>query len=176
MIWFTSDEHFGHNKIIEYSDRPFDTVEEMDEAIISNHNQVVRTNDLVVHAGDFTLWKNLKGIYEKYIDRLNGKHIFLRGSHDYWLKGKNNSEIWDGNIRIDDNRYYIVVCHYAMRVWPRSHYNSYQLYGHSHGRLAPEGKQHDIGVDNNKFFPVSAKQIVEIMRNRPDNFNLIKKG
>jgi calcineurin-like phosphoesterase family protein len=62
-----------------------------------------------------------------------------------------------------------------MRVWPRSHYNSWQLYGHSHGRLEPVGKQWDVGVDNNNFYPVSFDQLVEIMKNRPDNFNLVKK-
>jgi calcineurin-like phosphoesterase family protein len=40
-----------------------------------------------------------------------------------------------------------------MRVWPRSHHNSWQLYGHSHGKLLPIGKQWDIGVDNNDFYP-----------------------
>ena len=50
---------------------------------------------------------------------------------------------------------HIVVCHYAMRVWPRSHYNSWMLYGHSHGKLAPQRKQWDIGIDNNNFYPIS---------------------
>jgi len=174
-FWFTSDEHYGHKKVIEYSNRPFSSIEEMDETIINNHNSIVGKDDITIHAGDFTLWKNIKGIYEKYINRLNGKHIFIRGSHDYWLKGKDAHEIWEKNIYVAGNRYHIVVCHYAMRVWPRSHYNSFQLYGHSHGRLSPEGKQHDVGVDNNNFFPVSDIQIIEIMKKRPDNFNLIKR-
>ena len=60
-----------------------------------------------------------------------------------------------------------------MRVWPRSHYNSWMLYGHSHGMLDPIGKQHDVGVDNNEFYPVSLEQIREIMMGRPDNPNFI---
>jgi calcineurin-like phosphoesterase family protein len=67
------------------------------------------------------------------------------------------------------------VCHYAMRTWARSHYNSYQLHGHSHGRLEPIGKQWDIGVDNNDFYPVSLDGIAEIMSKRPDNPNFIGK-
>lgn len=44
-----------------------------------------------------------------------------------------------------------------------------------YGRLQPVGKQHDIGVDNNTFYPVSAERIVEIMKDRPDNPNLIRR-
>jgi calcineurin-like phosphoesterase family protein len=70
---------------------------------------------------------------------------------------------------------YVVACHYAMRVWPRSHYNSYLCYGHSHGQLAPQGKQWDVGVDNNDFYPVSFQKLKVIMENQPDNFNLVRK-
>jgi calcineurin-like phosphoesterase family protein len=52
--------------------------------------------------------------------------------------------------------------------------NSWQLYGHSHGKLAPIGKQWDIGVDNNNFYPVSFNKICEIMVDRPDNPNFVK--
>ena len=34
---------------------------------------------------------------------------------------------------------------------------------------------YNIGVDNNNFYPVSFDELVEIMKNQPDNFNLIKK-
>jgi calcineurin-like phosphoesterase family protein len=175
--WFTADEHLGHERILEYSKRPFKIVDEMDDVIIENHNSVVSKDDITIHAGDYTLWKDVSGIYKKYINRyINLKHIFLKGSHDYWLKGKNNDQIWERNIFVDGKKYYFVVCHYNMRTWARSHYNSFQLFGHSHGRLQPTGKQHDIGVDNNDFFPVSANQIVEIMKMRDNNFNFIDKG
>jgi len=174
MYFFTSDEHYGHRKIIEYTNRPFKSVEEMDETIIKNHNSIVSNGDITVHAGDFTLWKNVEGIYRKYINRLNGSHIFLKGSHDYWLKRESNiNQIWERNISINGTKYYFVVCHYNMRTWHKSHYNSFQLFGHSHGRLLPTGKQHDIGVDNNQFFPLSANQIVEILKHRPSNPNIV---
>jgi len=168
MYFFTSDEHFHHFNCLNYSNRPFNSIEEHDEKLIKNHNEIVKKGDIVVHGGDFTLIKNKKRVGE-YIKKLNGDHIFIRGSHDYWLK--NAPQIWEK--KIED--YYIVVCHYCMRVWPRSHYNSVLLYGHSHGELDPIGKSWDIGVDNNNYYPLSFNQIKEIMANRPDNPGLVKK-
>jgi len=51
--------------------------------------------------------------------------------------------------------------------------NSWQLYGHLHGKLPPIGKQWDIGVDNNNFYPVSFNKICEIMVDRPDDPNFV---
>jgi calcineurin-like phosphoesterase family protein len=164
--------NFFHKKSIKYCNRPFENIEEMNEELIIRHNSVVNKEDVVIIAGDFS-FANKIDTYRKIIRRLNGQLIFLRGSHDGWM-GKNGygfHEIWERTIQ----KQKIVVCHYAMRVWPASHYNSWQLYGHSHGRLEPEGKQWDIGVDTNNFYPYSFDEIKQIMEKRPDNFNLVKK-
>jgi calcineurin-like phosphoesterase family protein len=169
MKFFTADEHYGHANIVRYSNRPFSTAEEMDDVLIANHNSVVKANDVVYHIGDFTLEKNTEKVYRKYINRLNGNHVFIAGSHDYWIPDKEKRYM----LEIKEKGFHLVLCHYAMRVWPRSHYNSFQLYGHSHGQLPPVGKQWDAGVDNNNYFPLSLDQIIEIMKNREDNFNLV---
>ena len=170
MYFFTSDEHLGHGNIIKYCKRPFQHVKEMDEEIIKRFNEKVTKDDITIHGGDFSLHSQMRFVLEKYVSKLNGNHIFIRGSHDKWMD-KMYHEILEKTI----NGQVIVVSHYAMRVWPRSHYGSWQLYGHSHGGLPPVGKQWDIGVDNNNFYPVSFDELVEIMKNQPDNFNLIKK-
>ncbi|MCP3686207.1 MAG: phosphoesterase [bacterium] len=167
MYFFTSDEHYGHKNIIKYCNRPYEKVEEMDQDIIDKHNAVVGEKDTVVHAGDFTLAN--KEYAGKCIEQLNGSHVFLQGSHDSWLGKKHPLQIWEKKIEGQK----VVVCHYAMRTWPTSHYNTWQLYGHSHGMLLPVGKQWDIGVDNNKFYPVSFEQLKQIMKQRPDNVNLV---
>lgn len=160
MYFFTSDEHYGHKNIIAYCNRPFSTIEEMDEEIIKRHNEVVSKGDIVIHGGDFSLLNSIKDVTIKYINRLNGIHTFLMGSHDYWLKGTSRvKQIWEKKIQDQ----YIVVCHYSMRTWPRSHYGAWQLYGHSHGKLEPLNGQWDIGVDNNNFYPVSFEKLVNIM-------------
>jgi calcineurin-like phosphoesterase family protein len=151
--YFTSDEHYGHENIIGYCNRPFKNAEEMDDGIIRRHNSVVGEKDVVFHAGDFTLRNKTEA--ENYIRRLTGKkHIFIKGSHDYW--NKELPQILEEKI---DGKHF-VICHYAMRVWPRSHYGSFQFYGHSHGKLQPLLNQYDIGVDNNNFYPIALEDIM----------------
>ena len=171
-VFFTADEHYGHytskdKNIIKYCNRPFSSIEKMDETLINNHNEVVRDQDIVYHLGDFTLG-NLD-MAESYYQKLNGCHFFLQGSHDRWF--------WEPRPFIIEKKIqgqHIVMCHYAMRVWARSHYNSWQIYGHSHGQLDPIGKQWDVGMDNNNFYPISFENLKEIMNRQPDNFNLVK--
>ena len=157
--------YYGHANIIKFCERPYKNIHEMNDDIIKRHNSVVKDGDTVVHVGDFTLERNAG----KYIGRLNGNHIFVRGSHDYWLP-KTHQMIFE----YKSDKIYIVACHYCMRTWPRSHYNSWHLYAHSHGRLDPIGKSWDIGVDNNDFYPLALEEIKCIMENRPDNPNKIK--
>lgn len=78
--FFTSDTHFGHERIISLSDRPFRDVQHMNEMLIHNWNSVVGPTDHVYHLGDVAL-----GTFEesmKCVGRLNGiKHLVV-GNHD----------------------------------------------------------------------------------------------
>jgi calcineurin-like phosphoesterase family protein len=164
MYWFTADEHLGHTNILKHCNRPFKDVDEMDAIIIKNFNKVVTPDDTTVHIGDFTL----KGpsVAEGYIERLNGTHIFIKGGHDYWIKDDqpNIIQIWEKEI----NGIYVVACHYAMTVWPRSHHGSIQLFGHSHGKQKAGPMQMDVGVDaidsnHRQFYPYSFDEIIKIL-------------
>jgi calcineurin-like phosphoesterase family protein len=158
MWFFTADEHYGHANIIKHCNRPFNSLGEMDDTITNNFNSVVKKNDVTVHAGDFA-WRTP----QDYIKKLNGSHIFIKGSHDSWLPASAKymwRKMFDGKL--------IVVCHYAMRTWERAHHKSWQLYGHSHGRLEPVGLQYDVGVDNNNFYPVSLDEIKFILERKDE--------
>ena len=48
--FFIADTHFGHSEIMNYENRPFSSVEEMDNTIISNWNSVVSDNDKVLYS------------------------------------------------------------------------------------------------------------------------------
>ena len=185
MIFFTADEHYfhmnRHGGIIKYCGRPFENLEDMHETLISNHNEVVKGSDTVIHAGDFSM-KNVDRTIE-IIKGLNGKHIFLvslTGGHDKVIRkiSRRCSDLLECVPYIYEltlyNKYHVVICHYCMRVWPRSHYNSWHLFAHSHCRLEAIGKSHDIGVDCNNYYPLSSDQIIQIMNKKSDNPNYIK--
>ncbi len=158
MYFFTADEHYGHSKVLEYENRPFSLIEEMDEELIRRHNSVVRPGDTVIHAGDFAFCKTRELAEEKYINRLTGQHVFLYGSHDNWMGPRRAPDIH--TVQVD--KQLIVICHYAMRVWPRSHYGSWHVYGHTHGQLEPFGLSLDVGVDCHDFYPVSFLKLREL--------------
>ena len=73
-IWFTSDTHFGSQGTLKLSKRPFESVEEMDKAMIENWNEVVDKNDIIFHLGDF-------GNYE-VVNKLNGNIVLILGNYE----------------------------------------------------------------------------------------------
>ncbi|MBV5347499.1 hypothetical protein JZU46_04700, partial [bacterium] len=68
----------------------------------------------------------------------------------------------------------VVACHYPLRTWNVSHYGSWQVFSHPHGHLDPIGKQWDVSVNNNNFYPVSFDKLRELMDAASDNFNLVQ--
>lgn len=168
MFFFTADTHLGHDNIIKYCDRPFSSVEEMDEIIIKNWNSVVSKTDTVYHLGDFSFRDPLI-----YLKRLNGNIVHIEGNHDKKFLEKFGRIYKMKTIVID--KITIVLCHFAMRVWEKSHFNSWHCYGHSHGELESYGKSYDVGVDNNNFSPVSFEELKTIMQKLPDNENWLQK-
>lgn len=78
MNWFTADIHFWHYNVIKYCNRPWKTVEEMNQAIIENFNALVKPEDNVYCVGDFSM--SLRGAeMRKY---LNGTWYLIPGNHD----------------------------------------------------------------------------------------------
>ena len=80
-----SDHHLGHEnswKLFKLADgsplRPFDSTEEMNEAMIERHNAVVRPQDSVYFLGDVVINKR----YLELVKRMNGKKRLIRGNHD----------------------------------------------------------------------------------------------
>ena len=179
MIYFTADQHFGHKKIIEYANRPFSSVQEMDQALVDYWNAaVLRDTDQVYVLGDFTLGGFRQAA--KYFAQLRGRIFVIPGSHDQnWLQSSRFDQMALRSVggqlvtvlsplftlevsdyRLGDYDLPIVLSHYAMRVWDRSHYGSVHLYGHLHGQLAGSGRSFDVGVDAVGFAPISLDEVM----------------
>ena len=183
-LFFTSDTHFLHENIIEYTGRPFATIEGMNVEIIRNWNDVVPENGVVYHLGDFALGN--PGVTLNILNQLNGSIFLIRGNHEKTvMKSKmlrdKFSLIYDYacEIKVEDpdatyvsskGCQLIVLCHYALEVWRNSHHGSWHLHGHSHNGLpTPEDKLRlDVGVDNPfcDFFPISYHQVKEHMKTK----------
>ena len=81
-IWYVSDLHWDHANIIEYSKRPFGSVEEMNEIMIQRWNEWVKPQDHVWNLGDLTMHRQIGQIKYRVLDRLNGHKRLILGNHD----------------------------------------------------------------------------------------------
>jgi len=174
MIFFTADGHLGHKNIIKYCNRPFSSIEEMDEEIISRWNSKVKADDIVYYMGDFTLGDITQA--KNYFRQLNGyvNMIAPLEHHDKrWLSKAllDSSSIYTKTyevtlfepiITLKFNDIVLALCHFPFAEWDRKHHGSWHLHGHSHNRLERIPKRVDIGVDGHDFYPWSLDEIVAL--------------
>ncbi len=73
---------------------------------------------------------------------------------------------WSSLSEINVSKQKIVLCHYAMRVWPHHAQGAWQLYGHSHGNLPDEplSLSLDVGVDTHDLRPWRFEEIQNVMK------------
>ena len=190
--FFTSDTHFGHQRIIELCNRPFSSFEEMDEALIDNWNHVVYEDDVVYHLGDVALgqwdrWNNI-------LPRLNGRKILVVGNHDRVFCANKQSHIdrfkpiydlWFEEIH--DNISGLTLLNgegvnlshfpYDGDSHGDDRYREYRLHdnanvlihGHTHSadvisRSKIDTVQIHVGVDAHNYTPVSEQQVIDYIR------------
>jgi calcineurin-like phosphoesterase family protein len=180
-VWFIADQHFDHTSILKSDDtwgwREFDSVEDMNEALIEAHNAVVAPGDRVYHLGDFQFsWgKNASGRHT--IQKLNGQHYLIRGNHDrvedwgaslvdpfVWIRRRDALRI----KRPQEKPVTLVLDHFPLRTWDKRHHGALHLYGHVHGQIStPWPGTLDVGVDatykrTGEYRPVSLDEVVEL--------------
>lgn len=175
-IWFTSDTHFGHEKLVlpreetGRAPRPFKTVAEMDTRIIMNWIALVQPEDIVYHLGDvsFSSTKRTKEI----LSFLPGYKVLVRGNHD---------EDWPDKKWRDMG--FMEVYHQRKGLYtygPKDfgidalmihnpgddlHVGKFCLHGHVHERwrlrrTLPDNRVYiNVGQDGWNFSPVGSNQI-----------------
>lgn len=181
-LFFTSDTHFGHNNILRFGHRPFDNIDDHDNALIQNWNNTVRPNDTVFHLGDFA-FGNSKDI-QSYVEQLNGHIILIKGNHDDKnIQGAGITKLFEdvlyqARILVDGRTVYLN--HFPFLCFAHGDVDLYKgnydinLFGHVHSgpRCTTADKnrlqyllptQYDVGVDNNDFKPISWFEITQII-------------
>jgi calcineurin-like phosphoesterase family protein len=170
LIYFTADLHLGHANVIRHCDRPFESVEEMDESLIANWNAAVTPKDEVYILGDLTMRPAAQA--HGYISRMNGRKYLIRGNHDRFLKGFAPYEsdfewVKDYHTLYIDGQCFVLF-HYPILEWANYYRGSYHLYGHVHNSQTSaklleglKGSAFNVGVDVNGYRPVSVTEIIQ---------------
>lgn len=165
MLYVTSDTHFADPRVLRIDRRPFSSMAEHDAALIESWNQVVTPEDEVWHLGDFA--RGTQAEVEALLTRLNGTKHLIMGNNDPpptlaasgWASIQHYVE-----LRIDGQLF--VLCHYPFRTWNQMGKKSINLHGHSHGRLTPQLRQYDVGVDPQGLQPRRLDEVVASRRSK----------
>lgn len=169
-MYLTSDLHFMHKRIKEFAPnfRPWETMEEMTEALIAAWNEKAKTpGTKMYHLGDFCF-----GTPEEtdlIASRLNGEITFIVGNHDY-SKHREVLEKYGEVKYYEEVKYkkkFFVLCHYPIASWNKQGRCSIHLHGHSHGSFPDHlfGKMMDVGWDAVGKI-IHFDEVIEIMDTR----------
>ena len=174
--FYTADTHFGHALMLDKKacGRPFASTTEMDEALISNWNAVVRPDDIVYHLGDFAFGLGDEDRVRTIFSRLMGRKVLVLGNHDYRKRGTVHPTLaglaWDQppcqHLETTDEGERVFLSHYACRTWPGANKGGWHFYGHSHGDLPPLGRSRDVGVDcpDTGYAPRTFRELTSLVR------------
>jgi calcineurin-like phosphoesterase family protein len=180
-IYFASDNHWGHQRILEFCKRPFKDVEEMNQKMIENWNNKVPTNGIVYHLGDFC-WGGYP-FWKKIREQLNGEIVLIKGNHclkNLTPTAHNLFKHVAYQMRIEIEGRKIWLNHYPLLCYGGTYRDfnglEWALSGHVHLSNIKERNtgldyercinnffptQYDVGVDFNDFTPISWNEVNE---------------
>lgn len=166
-VFFTADQHFFHDAIIQHCNRPFGDVPEMNRTLIDNWNSIVRDDGLVFVLGDMFYKSGTMILCRNVMTRLNGHKVLIAGNHD--LHSRTDYRL----LGFDDARDYlelligwrrIVLSHYPLLERNGFYRGAWHLHGHTHGRSSHfSSRVLDVGVDVWNYRPVSLERVSELL-------------
>lgn len=194
QLYFTSDLHFFHKKIVEFTGRPT-TFENLSPWIIQQCNSVIpNKHSTVIHLGDmFFSCTNEEAV--DVLEQLNGDWWFVLGNHDNpgkletvintvnTNKGTNHRLLgWYHRILVKSppaivnqkwHRKLLILCHFPVEEWEGMDRGSYMIHGHLHGGGSEHGEhpvrqinnRFDVGIDNSHtFIPFTYESVINCIR------------
>jgi calcineurin-like phosphoesterase family protein len=168
MKYFTSDPHLGHHGVLKYRDVPAKDIQEFNKWIINRIYDIPSGSDLYI-LGDFA-WD--KGSFIQLLNKKprNMQLHLIEGNHD---KKIGNIHTYKGIASyaqyrvVKDLGHEFFLCHYPLKVWDKSHYNSINLYGHIHAmtpQIKQEGRQLNVNCEFWDYKPLSSEFIIEYLK------------
>ena len=150
---FTADTHFGEERTLELSKRPFGSVLEMDVTMIDRWNEMVNPDDTIYHLGDLGTPEVLR--------HLNGNIVFLPGNYDKPELVEVISkacEIIDPNTVIEIGGDSFQLVHEPDEAMTAS--GKFFLFGHIHKLQMVKRNGLNVGVDCHNFRPISLETVL----------------
>lgn len=157
-VFVTSDTHFGHANIIQYCNRPFSSVEEMDEALIAGWNEVVKPGDKVYHLGDVYMSRG-NGNAERILSRLNGTKVLILGNHDNakdQLLLKYFKRAYSYRFLPD---FQVTLSHLPIHADSIQRRTILNIHGHTHDKGSPRGPYRCACVELTGYKPVALEEM-----------------
>lgn len=156
MNYYISDTHWGHESIINFDKRPFDSAEEMDQTLITNWNQDITNADNVYILGDL-IWSKDTNEWNELLAKLKGKKYLILGNHDEEMlkmhtknsklpEIEHNFELVTNYLEVYDPyiQKYIIMCHYPMLAYNKSYTPKYMMFhGHTHNNTMEQQMIYD---------------------------------
>lgn len=172
-IWLTSDLHFNHDKDFIWKARGFESVQEMNEAIVKNFNSVVAPEDTVYILGDNMMGMDMNSGLA-YLRRLNGIKYAAIGNHDTdarieaYRKAGIFADIQFGyRIKVKGKVY--ILTHYPTVTANGDDLRVVNLYGHTHQEQSNFFEErpymYHVGLDSHDCFPVDMETVVADITN-----------
>lgn len=194
QLYFTSDLHFFHEKIIGFTGRPT-TFEELTSWIINQCNSTIPSeNAVVIHMGDM-FFKCTNEQAAEVLSSLNGDWWFILGNHDnpdkiqtvintvnaakgtnHRILGHYHRILVKSPPAISGQKWgkqLLILCHFPIEEWDGMGYKSYMVHGHLHGGGSEHGdhpvrkipNRFDVGIDNSHTFtPFSYQDLKNCIR------------
>lgn len=176
QIWITSDLHFNHNREFIFKPRGFETVEEMNEAIVQRWNEKVSPYDEVYVLGDLMLGDSTIGI--EYLKRLNGNIHIILGNHDtdtrvnLYYSLSNVVEVTLA-AKLNYKKHHFFMTHYPCLTGNLEKETLTQctcnLYGHTHQKTNFYNDMpfmYHVGVDSHDCYPILLDDIIKEMHQK----------
>jgi len=193
-VWIISDTHFGHKNICRgvtewrlpdgsvpiAQTRDFDTIGQMNDAIVNGINSVVGQDDVLIHLGDWSFggFENIKIFRDRIV--CQEIHLIL-GNHDHHIENNRSDcqELFTSVNHYTKLMYKfdtLVLMHYPIDSWDGLNKGHIHLHGHVHlptGKIFGKGRRMDVGIDGSLFFaPYSLDNVVKIVKLREIRSNM----
>lgn len=166
--YVASDLHLGHENIIDLTDRPFNTIEEMDDVLISNWNTTVSPDDTVLFLGDLVAYSTTKK-QKEYLDRLNGDIIFITGNHDEITMNTEDCIPVYKSLEFQVSGINFYATHYPEDI-PNIRW---LLHGHVHNNdlcenpfYNPQNNRLNLSIEVINYKPIPMEEIVSIIKSK----------